>query len=125
MGENSEIIENKSTRPQNANLTPGGPGRPKGSRNRRTIQWEALRKIADSRNTTPEKIEEMILEVGLLKAMKGDYNFYRDYMDREYGKVTDKTDITSGGKPIMTKDVSKMSKEEIDEYLRQKLSNTP
>lgn len=77
-------------RPQNKNLTPGGPGRPKGVRNFKTIQREALKKIAEARDSTPEQIEAMISEVGLLKAMKGDYNFYRDYMDRNYGKVPDK-----------------------------------
>lgn len=95
MEENREIIE----RPQNKNLTPGGPGRPKGSRNFKTIQWEAIKKIAETRNTTPEQIEEMINEVGLLKAMKGDYNFYRDYMDRNYGKVPDNTNVIVKVKP--------------------------
>ena len=84
----NEIIDGKSK--SISNLTPGGPGRPKGSRNFRTIQREALKKIAEARDTTPEKIEEMINEVGLLKAMKGDYNFYRDYMDRNHGKVPEK-----------------------------------
>lgn len=91
-----EIIENKSKtgiEKRMENLTPGGPGRPKGSRNFKTIQWEALKKIAEARDTTPEEIEEMINEVGLLKAMKGDYNFYRDYMDRNHGKVPDTTNL--------------------------------
>ena len=87
----SEKIEKKSSeRPQNKNLTPGGPGRPRGQRNYKTIQREALMKIGATRGMTLEEVEQQIHEVGLLKAMKGDYNFYRDYMDREHGKVPEK-----------------------------------
>ena len=89
MEENREITDTRTSREiSNANLKrTAGPGRPKGSRNFKTVQWEAIKKIAEARNTTPEQIEEMINEVGLLKAMKGDYNFYRDYMDRNHGKI--------------------------------------
>ena len=86
----NKIEKKSSERPQNKNLTPGGPGRPKGQRNYKTIQREALLKIGQSRNMSLEEVEQTIQEVGLLKAMKGDYNFYRDYMDREFGKVADK-----------------------------------
>ena len=80
-----------TVRPQNKHLkTDAGPGRPKGQRNYKTIQREALMKIGASRNMTLEEVEATIQEVGLLKAMKGDYNFYRDYMDREHGKVPEK-----------------------------------
>ena len=85
-----KIVKKSSERPQNKHLTPGGPGRPKGQRNYKTIQREALIKIGEARNMTPEELEQAIHEVGLLKAMKGDYNFYRDYMDREHGKVPEK-----------------------------------
>lgn len=91
MDKDNQIIDGKSSRPQNANLTPGGPGRPKGQRNYKTIQREALLKIGAVRNMTLEEVEMTIQEVGLLKAIKGDYKFYRDYMDREHGKVADKT----------------------------------
>jgi hypothetical protein len=87
---NDKIVKKSSERPQNKHLTPGGPGRPKGQRNYKTIQREALMKIGESRNMTLEEVEQTIQEVGLLKAMKGDYNFYRDYMDREHGKVPEK-----------------------------------
>lgn len=91
MAKDSEIIDGKSK--SIANLTPGGPGRPKGQRNYKTIQREALIKIGSTRGMSLEEVETMIQEVGLLKAMKGDYNFYRDYMDRTHGKVPDKTQL--------------------------------
>lgn len=91
MAKDSEIIDGKAK--SIANLTPGGPGRPKGQRNYKTIQREALIKIGSTRGMSLEEVETMIQEVGLLKAMKGDYNFYRDYMDRTHGKVPDKTQL--------------------------------
>lgn len=66
----------------------GNPsGRPKGHRNYATIYREALKRLAKEKNLTPEQIEEVILKSGLDKAMKGDYNFYRDTFDRLHGKA--------------------------------------
>lgn len=62
-------------------------GRPKGQRNYATIYREALRKIAEKQNMTPEEMEEIMLQSGLTKAMKGDYAFYRDTLDRLHGKA--------------------------------------
>jgi hypothetical protein len=79
----------------------GNPnGRPLGQRNYATIYREALIKIASTNNKTPEEIEEMMHQVGLNKALKGDYAFYRDVMDRLHGKPLNKTDVTSGGDKI-------------------------
>ena len=91
-----EVI-NKGKNKGHDNLIPCKPGetanpngRPKGQRNYATIYKEALRKIAESQDMTPEQIEEKINEVGLLKAMKGDYAFYRDLQDRLHGKPENK-----------------------------------
>jgi len=79
----------------------GNPnGRPKGQRNYATIYREALEKIANTKGMTADEIETMIEEVGILKAMKGDFNFQRDIKDRLHGKAVNKTDITSGGEGI-------------------------
>ena len=90
------------------NLTPfpkgksGNPnGRPKGQRNYATIYREALEKIGKTRGITPEEVEVMIEEVGLYKAMKGDFAFYKDVRDRLHGKAMQNTDITSGGNPLI------------------------
>ena len=90
MGENSEITAKPRGVPFKEGKSGNPNGRPKGQRNYKTIQREALMKIGESRNMTLEEVEQTIQEVGLLKAMKGDYNFYRDYMDREHGKVPEK-----------------------------------
>lgn len=85
--EESTIIEKKTKeRPQNKNLTPGGPGRPKGQRNYSTIYREALEKIAKIENITPEALEDEMISVAVKKARKGDAIFYKDIMDRIHGK---------------------------------------
>jgi len=61
-------------------------GRPKGQRNYATIYKEALIQIGKSQNMTPEQVEELMHKSGLSKAIKGDYAFYRDVLDRLYGK---------------------------------------
>jgi len=48
----AEKIEEKSKRPQDANLTPGGPGRPKGRKNFKTLYYEAIEKIAKAEGLT-------------------------------------------------------------------------
>lgn len=61
-------------------------GRPKGQRNYETIYREALIQIGKSQDKTPEEIEDLMHKSGLTKAIKGDYAFYRDVLDRLYGK---------------------------------------
>lgn len=99
-----EKIDRKS------NLTPGGPGRPKGQRNYVTIYREALKKIADSQNMTPEEIETIMEEAGIRKAIKGDFQFWKDIRDRLHGKAETKSEITMRGdntQPLLVKVIGK------------------
>lgn len=86
----------------NGNLIPCKPGhtnnrngRPKGQRNYATIYREALIKLAESQEKTPEEIEEILVQSGLKNALKGDYRFYQDIHDRLHGKP--KQGIELGG----------------------------
>jgi hypothetical protein len=73
-------------RPQNKNLSKtGGPGRPKGQRNYATIYRDALQRIAEANDKTPEEIETMMEEVGLKQALKGNHAFWKDVRDRIHG----------------------------------------
>jgi len=91
----------KSTDKRTDNLKPpwkkgqsGNPkGMKKGQRNYATIYREALIKIAETQDITPEQVEEKINEVGLLKAMKGDYSFYKDVQDRLHGRSLEKSEV--------------------------------
>ncbi|MFZ8848074.1 MAG: DUF5681 domain-containing protein [Minisyncoccia bacterium] len=67
----------------------GNPaGRPKGSRNYRTLFREAYVAIAkDLRlGTDPDVLLVEILKRGIKEALRGNYPFYKDIMDRLYGK---------------------------------------
>ena len=80
----------------------GNPkGYKKGQRNYATIYKEAIRKIAESKNMTPEELEDLLVQSGLSKAFKGDIGFYRDNFDRLYGKPPQALEHTGAdGGPI-------------------------
>lgn len=90
----------KSTDKRLANLKepwkPGQSGNPEGKKiGQRTyaaLYREALIKIGRSQGKTPEEIEEIMHQSGLTKALKGDYAFYRDVLDRLYGKPVQKNE---------------------------------
>lgn len=75
-------------------------GRPLGSRNRKTVIMAAIRRIAEKKNLTPEEIEDAIQASGIEKAMKGSFLHYAEVSNGLYGKISDKVDVTSGGKTI-------------------------
>ena len=99
MGKNSDT---NSVRPQNKNLNPpmkkgetiNPNGRPKGQRNYATIYREALLKIAEANDKTPEEIETMMEEMGMKNALKGNFAFWKDIRDRIHGKAQEHIDHT-------------------------------
>lgn len=79
----------------------GNPkGRPLGRRDRRTVLWAALKRIAEQKNMTPEEYEELVQASGIEKAVKGSFFHFKEVSDGLYGKISDKVDLTSGGKTI-------------------------
>jgi len=67
----------------------GNPaGRPKGSRNYKTLFREAYKHIAKDLKLgkDPDALLVEILKRGIKEALKGNYPFYKDIMDRLYGK---------------------------------------
>lgn len=98
-------VNKRPGRPEN--LTPfkkgqsGNPkGKPPGTRDRRTVIIEALKLIATKKNMTPEQIEEAIQMAGIEKAIKGSFLHYAEISNGLYGKITDRMDVTSGGKTL-------------------------
>lgn len=96
--------------PKEANLKPpwkkgesGNPkGKVKGQRSYSTIAREAIKKMAESQNMTPEEFEELLTQSGLKQALRGNYQFYRDHQDRVHGKPLERKDHTTGGEKIGT-----------------------
>jgi hypothetical protein len=72
----------------------GNPaGRPKGSRNYKTLFREAYVGIAKDLKLgkDPDALLVEILKRGIKEALKGNYPFYKDIMDRLYGKPKSET----------------------------------
>jgi hypothetical protein len=81
--------------------TSGNPkGRPLGSRDRRTVIRDALIRIGEKKNMTPEEIEDAIQVAGIEKALKGSFFHYQEISNGLYGKITDKSEIEVKGKTL-------------------------
>ena len=87
--ENTEIITDKRLK----NLKPAWKkgesgnlkGHPKGQKNYATLRREAIIELGKLNNKTPEEIEVMLHSKGLSEALKGNYQFYKDDLDRLHG----------------------------------------
>lgn len=83
---------------------PGQSGNPKGlkpgTRHRRTVILDAIRRMAEAKGIDPVEVEDMIQAVGVEKALRGSFFHYETISDGLYGKITDKMDVTSGGKTV-------------------------
>ena len=76
----------------------GNPdGKAKGQKNYATLRREALIEIGKANGKSPEEIEIMLHSKGIAEALKGNYQFYRDDLDRLHGQATEKKDINLSG----------------------------
>lgn len=73
--------------------SPNPNGRPKGQRNYATIYKEALIKLGEINNKTPEELENELVASGFVQAKK-DYRFYKDIQDRLHGQATQKSETS-------------------------------
>jgi hypothetical protein len=100
----------------------GNPrGRPKGSKDRKTYleyMEEIAEELALKNNTTKEEVLKTIYKVGYSKAREGNYNFYRDMLDRTHGTAPQKIDVTTDGEQIGSLSAEAIKKAE--EILKQK-----
>jgi hypothetical protein len=81
----------------------GNPnGRPKGALNYRTRFLKAATSVAEALKLgkEPDAVELEIVKRGIIQALKGNFNFYRDILDRLYGKAPDKMEIDLKAKKI-------------------------
>lgn len=116
---NNRKMSNKATQFKKGQS--GNPkGRPVGSKDYKTIMWEALEKIAnDTGKESAEEIYKEILMKGAISARKGDYRFYKDILDRVHGSAIQKNEHTGkDGEPLVPD-----RKQEIDEAIQKALEN--
>jgi hypothetical protein len=80
-------------------------GRPKGSRNFSTLFNEAIKKIVTEQKIPITDPEIEMVSRAIIEALKGNYVFYRDIMDRRYGQAK-QTIETSGEIDVIKKEVN-------------------
>lgn len=68
-------------------------GRPGGSKNFNTIFEEAIRKIVKEQKIQIKDPEVEMVAKAIVEAIRGNYLFFRDLMDRRYGKPQQSFDI--------------------------------
>ena len=62
-------------------------GRPQGTKNYETLRKEAIKELAKINKKTVQEIEIMLHTKGIGEALKGNFQFYKDDMDRTYGQA--------------------------------------
>jgi hypothetical protein len=67
----------------------------KGTLNKKTEFEEALKYLAKTLKLkeSPDEIKVKIIAVGIKKALQGEYSFWKEVMDRIFGKPTNSIDI--------------------------------
>jgi hypothetical protein len=101
----AKLKKTPTKRPRKDNLMPpwekgksGNPdGRPNGSKNFSTLFAIAIKKVAEKSEISLEDAEVELIITAYAEAKKGNYNYYKDIMDRKYGQPTKPIDITTGG----------------------------
>jgi hypothetical protein len=67
----------------------GQGGRPKGARNYKVLLREALIEVGKALKLSkdPDQVLVEIVKRGIAQALKGNYSFYKDILDRLYGQA--------------------------------------
>jgi hypothetical protein len=80
----------------------GQGGRPKGVKNFKTIFREAAKAVAEALKLgkEPDAVQVEIVKRGIAQALKGNYPFYKDILDRLYGRAPEKMEIDLKAKKI-------------------------
>lgn len=97
-------------------------GRPVGSVKEKTfLEYfnEIAQEIADKNGIPVDEVKKIMYQVGFKKAREGNYQFYKDTMDRLHGQAKGSLDITSDGKGINEESIKK-GRDAIRNYLKKK-----
>jgi hypothetical protein len=77
---------------------PGGPGRPAGLRDWSTDFNEAIKVIAKQTGKKESEIRTELLIRGISEARGGNFNFWREIIERDYGKAKENITIETKNK---------------------------
>ena len=64
-------------------------GRPEGTKNFSTLMDEAVDEIAKANNINKSEVWQILIKRGYSEAKDGNYPFYKDLLDRYFGKAHD------------------------------------
>jgi len=80
-----------------------------------TTLAEYLRKIIEETDEgKKQSIADEMMMIAIARAKRGSFQFWEAIMNRAYGKIPDRVEINSEEKP----DLSKLTKEEIETWMR-------
>src|SRR3990167_5461168 len=110
MNNSQEIKQSKSVEPT-AKKQRGRPflkgvsgnpaGRPLGSKNFSTDFDEVLEEIAKINNISKSEARKILIKRAYSEAKDGNYNFYKDILDRDYGRAKETIEVSGrDGAPI-------------------------
>jgi len=81
----------------------GNPaGKPKGARCFKSIFKDAAKEVAKDLKLgkEPDAVLKAIVRKGIQKGLEGDFNFYRDTLDRNLGKPKEEVDLNFRAKEL-------------------------
>ena len=92
-------------------------GRPKGTKNFTTYWEEAIKKIAIEKNLEENEVEVDLVMTAYRLAKRGNYSFFKEIMDRKYGKPLQTIDKTTKSISIELRgELSPERRQLIEEY---------
>jgi hypothetical protein len=99
---------------------PGNPGRPAGSLNKKEKTFveyfdEICDEIAIQNKLSVDAVKKIIYKVGYSKAKEGNYQFYKDILDRIHGQATQKIDQSTELKVSKLDEIQKGLRETLNE----------
>lgn len=101
--EKVEKVDRRKTMPhlfkEGQSGNPGG--RPKGAKGFSTLFEAAVKKIAAEKKIDIKDPETELVIKAILEGLRGNYPFFRDLMDRQYGKPKEQLEIENKGLPFM------------------------
>ena len=91
------VLKNEKGQFVEGTAKPENSGVKKGYRSFEKDFDEVCDEVAKANNITNSEARKILIKKAYSEAKNGQYNFYKDITDRVYGKVVDRTDLTTGG----------------------------
>jgi len=86
---------------QKGDLRINRTGRPVGSKNFSSLFDVALKKLVQQKKLSMKDPETQMVLTAVLKALEGNYSYFRDLMDRKYGKPKESIEVSGGALPVI------------------------